>query len=145
MGNEPKTGTRENHECTKVRSDYKSNYLNSGGISPTKQHSCWVYGPYLLILPTTRRPTRASNREINQKLLTLLGRPSCLTALCGNWRTGCSLGFLRTASQSEAVIWGHMTCARVFSQVMLEHPRWRGCQPNLRFFHPWRNGILTQR
>ena len=87
-----------------LRSDYKSNYLNSGGISPTKQHSCWVYGPYLFMLPTTRRPTRASNREINQKLLTLLGQPACLTALHRNGRTGCSLGFLRTASQSEAII-----------------------------------------
>ena len=37
---------------------------------------------------------------------------------------------------------GHVTCTRVFSQVMLEHPNWWGCQPNLRFFHPWRSGIL---
>ena len=93
MGNELKTGTRENHERTKVRSDYKLNYPNNGGISPAKWHSCWVYGPYLFILPTTGRPTRASNREINQKLLTLLGQPACLTVLHGNWRTGCSLGF----------------------------------------------------
>ena len=63
-----------------VRSNYESNYPNNGGISPDKWHSCWVYGPSLFTLPTTRRPTRASNREINQKLLTLLGWPACLTA-----------------------------------------------------------------
>ena len=73
MGNELKTGTQENHEHTKVRSDYKLNYPNNGSISPDKWHSCWVYGPYWFILPTTRRPTWALNREINQKLLTLLG------------------------------------------------------------------------
>ena len=49
---------------------------------------------------------------------------------------------LCTTSQSEAIIWGHMTCMQVFSQVILEHPKWRGCQHNLRFFHPWRSGIL---
>ena len=94
-----------------------------------------------------------NNKEANMgleqrnksKLLTLLGQPACLTALRGNWRTGCSLGFLHTVSQSGAVIWGHMTHTQVFSQVMLEHLRWRGYQPNLRFFHPWRSGILTQR
>ena len=83
-GKRAKIGTWENHEHAKVRSNYKSNYLNRRGISPTKQHSCWVYGPYLLMLPTTRRPTRASNREINQKLLTLLELPACLTVLHGN-------------------------------------------------------------
>ena len=81
---ELKTGTWENHECSKVRSNYESNYSNNGGISSDEWHSSWVYGPYLFSLPTTRRPTRASNREINQKLLTLLGQPACLTVFHGN-------------------------------------------------------------
>ena len=42
-------------------------------VSPRKWHSCCIYGPYLFSLPTKGRPTRASNREINQKLLTPLG------------------------------------------------------------------------
>ena len=83
MGNELKIGIWENHECNKVRSNYKSNYPNNGGISSKEWHFCWVYGPYLFRLPTKRRPTRASNREINQKLLTLLEQPSCLTASSG--------------------------------------------------------------
>ena len=61
----------------------KSNYPNNGGISSKEWHSCWVYGPYLFSLPTKGRPTQASNREINQKLLTLLEQPSCLTASHG--------------------------------------------------------------
>ena len=32
-----------------------------------------------------------------------------------------------------------------FSQVMQEHLRWQGYQPNLRSFHPWRSGILIWR
>ena len=32
-----------------------------------------------------------------------------------------------------------------FSQVMQELPRWQGYQPNSRFFHPWRSGILIWR
>ena len=53
-------------------------------VSPLKMwHSCWVYGPYLFSLPTNGRLTQASNREINQKLLTLLEQPSCLTASYG--------------------------------------------------------------
>ena len=99
-----KTGTWENHECNKVRSNYELNYSNNGGISPKEWHSCWVYGPYSFNLPTKGRPTQASNREINQNLLTLFGQPSCLTAFRGNWRTGCSHGFLCTASQSEDVV-----------------------------------------
>ena len=83
MGNELKIGTWENHECNKVRSNYELNYPNNGGISSKEWHSCWVYGPYLFSLPTKGRPTRASNREINQKLLTLLEQPSCLTASHG--------------------------------------------------------------
>ena len=79
MGSELKTGTRENHKRNKVRSNYESNYPSNGGISSDVWHSCWVYGHYLNSLPTTRRPTWASNREINQKLLTLLGQPACLT------------------------------------------------------------------
>ena len=67
----------------KVRSNYESNYPNDEGISAKEWHSCWVYGPYLFRLPTKGRPTRASNREINQKLLTLLEQPSCLTVSHG--------------------------------------------------------------
>ena len=83
MGNELKNGTKENHEHNKVRSNYESNYPHNRGISSKEWNSCWVYGPYLFSLPTKGRPTRALNREINQKLLTLLGQPSCLTASCG--------------------------------------------------------------
>ena len=68
---------------TKVRSNYESTYPHNGGIFSKECHSCWVYGPYLFSLPTKGRPTWASNREINQKLLTLLGQPSCLTASHG--------------------------------------------------------------
>ena len=28
-----------------------------------------------------------------------------------------------------------MTHTRVFSQVMQEHPKWQGCQPNLKLWH----------
>ena len=53
-------------------------------VSPLKRRAfCWVYGPYLFSLPTKGRPTGALNREINQKLLTLLEQPSCLTASHG--------------------------------------------------------------
>ena len=121
MGNELKTSTWENHERNKARSNYELNYPNNGGISSKEWHSCWVYGPYLFSLPTKGRPTRASNREINQKLLTLLEQPSCLTAFHRNWRTGCSHGFLHTGSQSEDVIGGHVTRTQVFSKVMQEH------------------------
>ena len=83
MGNELKIGTQENHERNKVWSHYESNYPNNGGISSKEWHSCWVYGPCLFSLPTKERPTWALNREINQKLLTLLEQPSCLTASHG--------------------------------------------------------------
>ena len=83
MGNELKNGTSENHEHNKVRPNYKSNYPHNGGISLKEWHSCWVYEPYLFSLPTKGRPTQASNREINKKLLTLFGQPSCLTASHG--------------------------------------------------------------
>ena len=83
MGKELKIGIWENHERNKVRSNYKSNYSNNGGISSKEWHSCWVYGPYLFRLPTKRRPTQALNREINQKLLRLLEQPSCLTVSSG--------------------------------------------------------------
>ena len=46
----------------------------------------------------------------------------------GTGEQGVPSGFLHTASQSEAIIWGHMTCTWVFHHVMLEHPKWWGCQ-----------------
>ena len=83
MGNELKIGTWEKHKCNMMRSNYELNYPNDGGISSKEWHSCWVYGPCLFSLPTKGRPTQASNREINQKLLSLLEQPSCLTASHG--------------------------------------------------------------
>ena len=137
MGNELKTGTWENHKRNKVRSNYESNYPNNGAISPKEWHSCWVYGPYSFSLPTKGRPTRASNREINQKLLTLLEQPSCLTAFCGNWRTGCSHGFFfvhhepirRRRLRSHDLHTG-------FQQSDARASQWRRRQPNLMYFHP---------
>ena len=76
-------GTQENHEHHEVKFDYKSNYPHNEGISSKGWNSCWVYGPYLFNLPTRGRPTWASSREINQRLLTLLQQPSCLTASHG--------------------------------------------------------------
>ena len=118
MGNELKIGTWENHEHNKVRSNYESNYPNNGGISSKEWHSCWVYGPYLFRLPIKRRPTRASNREINQKLLTLLEQPSYLTASCGELENRVFPQFFcaprANQKMSFEVTW-------VFCKVMREH------------------------
>ena len=102
MGNELKTGTWENHKCNKVRSNYKLNYPNNGGISPDKWHSCWVYGPYYFILPKTRRPTWASNRNKSKITYT-------------PW----------AASMLDCVSWELEN--RVFPQVFMHHGPIRSC------------------
>ena len=76
-------GTQENHKCHEVKFNYKSSYPHNGDISSKGWNSCWVYGPYLFSLSTKGRPTRASNREINKKLLTVLWQLSCSTASHG--------------------------------------------------------------
>ena len=43
---------------------------------------------------------------------------------CVSWGTkeqGVPMGFLHTGSQSEDIIWGHVTCMWVFRKVMREH------------------------
>ena len=44
----------------------------------------------------------------------------------GTGEQGVPLGFLCTANQSAAIIWGHMTHTWIFSQVMQEHPKMAG-------------------
>ena len=82
------------------------------------ENSCRLHEPYLFGIPSRGRPGGPYYPIINQKFTYTPSTAIALGGVSQELEYRVFPRVLHTVGQSEAIIWDHVTCARVFTQVI---------------------------